>query len=53
MANIKQDLVKNMKRWSARTFINKHISIEEGEYKVHKVYVFWVIPIYKYITIIN
>lgn len=50
--NITSELLGEMKRKSGRMFLNKHTAVEEGKYIVCRVYIFWVIPIYKSIRLI-
>jgi hypothetical protein len=51
--DIVSELLGDMKRSITRSFITKNTAIEDGKYKVYKVYIFWVIPIYKSITVLT
>ena len=45
------ELLHDMKKTIARNFITKNTVIEQGKYKVYKIYIFWVFPVYKSVTI--
>lgn len=50
--DIIRELFNDMKKVSSRKFITKNTAIEGGKYRVSKIYIFWVLPIYKSVTIL-
>lgn len=51
--DIVEELLRDMKRMPNRSFITKNTAVEEGKYKVFRVYIFWIIPIYKSVTVLT
>jgi len=47
------ELLNDMKRNVTRSFITKNTAVEEGKYKVFRVYIFWIVPIYKSVTVLT
>jgi hypothetical protein len=50
--DITRVLFQGMQKKKYRSFITKHTAIDEEKFEIYRLFIFWVIPIYKSVKIV-